>query len=132
MTPIISPWFFYLLSVSTGIKILFGVITLIFIGATVFKLIESDDYVPGSEVLKLTLKRVKGFFIAAVVFAILTILVPDDKTCVQMLIADNITYERLEVVGKTVEDIYGDILDFANKMVENKDVSKWYVLIWFF
>jgi hypothetical protein len=50
--------------------------------------------------------------------------VPDDKTCVQMLIADNITYERLEVVGKTVEDIYGDILDFANKMVENKDVSK--------
>jgi hypothetical protein len=124
MTPIISPWFFYLLSVSTGIKMLFGVITLIFIGATVFKLIESDDYVPGSEVLKLTLKRVKGFFIAAVVFAILTILVPDDKTCVQMLIADNITYERLEVVGKTVEDIYGDILDFANKMVENKDVSK--------
>ena len=124
MTPIISPWFFYLLSISTGIKILFGVITLIFIGATVFKLIESDDYVPGSEVLKLTLKRVKGFFIAAVVFAILTILVPDDKTCVQMLIADNITYERLEVVGKTVEDIYGDILDFANKIVENKDVSK--------
>ena len=124
MTPIISPWFFYLLSISTGIKILFGVITLIFIGATVFKLIESDDYVPGSEVLKLTLKRVKGFFIAAVVFAILTILVPDDKTCVQMLIADNITYERLEVVGKTVEDIYGDILDFANNLVENKDVSK--------
>ena len=124
MTPIISPWFFYLLSISTGIKMLFGVITLIFIGATVFKLIESDDYVPGSEVLKLTLKRVKGFFIAAIVFAILTILVPDDKTCVQMLIADNITYERLEVVGKTVEDIYGDILDFANNLVENKDVSK--------
>lgn len=124
MTPIISPWFFYLLSISTGIKILFGVIALIFIGASVFKLIESDDYVPGSEVLKLTLKRVKGFFIAAVVFAILTILVPDGKTCVQMLIADNITYERLEVVGKTVEDVYEDILDFANKMVENKDVSK--------
>lgn len=123
MTPIISPWFFYLLSVSTGIKILFGVVTLIFIGATVFKLIESDDYVPGSEVLKSAFKRAKEFFIAAIVFAILTILVPDDKTCVQMLIADNITYERLEVVGKTVEDIYGDILDFANNLVENKDVS---------
>jgi hypothetical protein len=124
MTPIISPWFFYLLSISTGIKILFGVITLIFIGATVVKLIDADSYMPDSEGLKSALKRAKEFFIIAIVFAILTILVPDDKTCVQMLIADNITYERLEVVGKTVEDIYGDILDFANKMVENKDVSK--------
>ena len=124
MTPIISPWFFYLLSISTGIKILFGVITLIFIGATVVKLIDADSYMPDSEGLKSALKRAKEFFIIAIVFAILTILVPDDKTCVQMLIADNITYERLEVVGKTVKDIYGDILDFANKMVENKDVSK--------
>ena len=124
MTPIISPWFFYLLSISTGIKILFGVITLIFIGATVVKLIDADSYVHESEGMKSAFKRAKEFFIAAIVFAILTILVPDDKTCVQMLIADNITYERLEVVGKTVEDIYGDILDFANNLVENKDVSK--------
>jgi hypothetical protein len=124
MTPIISPWFFYLLSISTGIKILFGVITLIFIGATVVKLMDADSYMPDSEGLKSALKRAKEFFIIAIVFAILTILVPDDKTCVQMLIADNITYERLEVVGKTVEDIYGDILDFANNLVENKDVSK--------
>lgn len=124
MTPIISPWFFYLLSISTGIKILFGCITAVFIGATVFKLIESDDYVPGSKGLESALKRVKEFFIATMVFAILTILVPNDKTCVQMLIADNITYERLEVVGETIEDIYRDILDFANNLVENKDVSK--------
>ena len=124
MTPIISPWFFYLLSISTGIKILFGVITLIFIGATVVKLIDADSYVHESESMKSAFKRAKEFFIAAIVFAILTILVPDDKTCVQMLIADNITYERLEVVGKTVEDIYGDILNFANNLVENKDVSK--------
>jgi hypothetical protein len=124
MTPIISPWFFYLLSISTGIKILFGVITLIFIGATVVKLIDADSYLHESESMKSAFKRAKEFFIVAIVFAILTILVPDDKTCVQMLIADNITYERLEVVGKTVEDIYGDILDFANNLVENKDVSK--------
>ena len=123
MTPIISPWFFYLLSISTGIKMLFGGITVVFIGASVFKLIDADSYMPESEGLKSTLKRAKEFFIIAIVFAILTILVPNDKTCVQMLIADNITYERLEVVGETVEDIYRDILDFANKVAENKDVS---------
>ena len=124
MTPIISPWFFYLLSVSTGIKMLLGGIAVVFIGAAVFKLIDADSYLHESEGMKSALKRVKEFFIAAIVFAILTILVPDGKTCVQMLIADNITYERLEVVGETVEDVYKDILDFANKMVENRDVSK--------
>lgn len=124
MTPIISPWFFYLLSISTGIKMLLGGITVVFIMASAFKLIDSDSYMPESEGLKNALKRAKEFFIIAIVFALLTILVPSDKTCIQMLIADNITYERLEVVGETVEDIYGDILDFANKMVENKDVSK--------
>ena len=123
MTPIISPWFFYLLSISTGIKMLLGGITVVFIGASVFKLIDADSYMPESEGLKSTLKRAKEFFIIAIVFAILTILVPNDKTCVQMLIADNITYERLEVVGETVEDIYRDILDFANKVAENKDVT---------
>ena len=57
--------------------------------------------------------------ILSIIFGLLLIFVPSQQTCIQMLIADNITYERLETVGSSVEDIYDDIITIAEKAVEN-------------
>ena len=57
--------------------------------------------------------------ILSIIFGLLLIFVPSQETCIQMLIADNITYERLETVGSSVEDIYDDIITIAEKAVEN-------------
>lgn len=57
--------------------------------------------------------------ILSIIFGLLLIFVPSQQTCIQMLIADNITYERLETVGSSVEDIYNDIIAIAEKVIEN-------------
>ena len=57
--------------------------------------------------------------ILSIIFGLLLIFVPSQQTCIQMLIADNITYERLEAVGSSVEDIYDDIITIAEKVIEN-------------
>ena len=57
--------------------------------------------------------------ILSIIFGLLLIFVPSQQTCIQMLIADNITYERLETVGSSVEDIYNDIITIAEKVIEN-------------
>ena len=41
--------------------------------------------------------------ILSIIFGLLLIFVPSQQTCIQMLIADNITYERLETAGSSIE-----------------------------
>ena len=56
---------------------------------------------------------------------LIILIVPSQNTLVQMLIAENITYERLEVVGETIEGVYEDILAITDKLVgTSEDVSK--------
>ena len=38
------------------------------------------------------------------------LLIPSKTTALQMLVAQNVTYERVDVVGETIVDIYNDIV----------------------
>lgn len=110
-TAVISPWFFYLLQIVDGLGVSFvlAASTMALYGAVrwfiTITITEGDgeDYQKGA-------KAGKKVLIAMVVFWFLSILVPTKTTCLEMLVAQNVTYERVEVVGQTVEDIYNDII----------------------
>ena len=73
---------------------------------------DEDDFNP---------KTAKKIFIGGLIFMFLAILTPSQQTCVQMLIADNVTYERLEVAGDTIEGIYQDILDLTETLMGDEE-----------
>lgn len=118
-TTVISPWFFYFINIVEGLDIAFFVFAIIglatggvLLAALVFEEIDEEDIKP---------KTAKKIFISGLIFIFLAILTPSQQTCVQMLIADNITYERLEVAGDTIEGIYQDILDLAGTLVGGEE-----------
>ena len=49
--------------------------------------------------------------ITAVVCAVLAVFCPTQKTLEKVLIAQNVTYERVEQAADTVTDVYNDIMD---------------------
>jgi hypothetical protein len=56
------------------------------------------------------MKRVKGFIIYMLVAMVMVAVIPGSQTITKMMIAQNVTYERVEVVGDTVETVYNDIM----------------------
>jgi hypothetical protein len=70
-----------------------------------------------SSLNELSLTVLKKCVILSVIFGLLLIFVPSQQVCIQMLIANNITYERLETAGSSIENIYNDIIAIAEKAV---------------
>lgn len=119
-TPIISPWFFYIIGLIEPLTTvsLFGLLGAVVIGAGTWYAVV-NNYSSEEEYKSMYNSIGKKCIILSIIFGLLLIFVPSQQTCVQMLIANNITYERLETVGSSVEDIYNDIIAIAEKVVEN-------------
>lgn len=119
-TPIISPWFFYFINILEELNtalwifasfgLVVGGVTLLLLTAN---LINEEDF--------MSFKTAKKIFIAGLIFMFLAIIIPSQQTCIQMLIADNITYEKLEAAGDTIENIYQDILDLTETLVGDEE-----------
>ena len=113
MTPIINPWVFYFISVADQLNTWSGIFgSLLFIAAVVaficaavskFCWEDDDEY----EVRK-TIGG-KSLKIAALLLAI-SIITPSETTITKMIVAQNVTYERVEDVTDTVETVYNDIM----------------------
>lgn len=113
MTPIISPWFFYLLQIVDGLGVSFIIAAstiAVYGGVKWFIIFIGGDGDTDAPSYKEGAKIGKKLLIAMAVFWFLSILVPTKTTCLEMLVAQNVTYERVEIVGQTVEDIYNDII----------------------
>ena len=124
MTPIISPWFFYFAAKVEIIHMFAWILLFAALIAGAASLFEActDDEKEYKEVLKKTFK--KPCIIVSIIMCLIILIVPSQNTLVQMLIAENITYERLEVVGETIEGVYEDILAITDKLVgTSEDVS---------
>lgn len=121
-TPIISPWFFYIIGLIEPLIMvsLFGFLGALIFGALVWYTVIDED--SNEEEYKNAYNSIgKKCIILSIIFGLLLIFVPSQQTCIQMLIADNITYERLETVGSSVEDICDDIIAIAEKAVETTE-----------
>ena len=114
MTPVINPWIFYIIPVCENIGILCWVLGSITAFATVFFCIgwsvEVDCWNRDEDKIKLYKRCAKKTFILAIVMMMVAILIPNEETVTKMLIAQNVTYERVDVVTDTVANVYNDIM----------------------
>lgn len=113
MTPVISPWVFYLMPVSS--KLLGISIALVCIGV-VGMLITLGVYVDDVYYMKEDDKKVyksigKKLLCLTLVFLFLVLIIPSGETITKMIVAQNVTYERVEAVSDTVTTVYNDIMD---------------------
>lgn len=99
MTPVINPWVFYLLGFVDPVKYT-ALLAVIFIGAGLFIRFFCEDE-----------KAPKRVFVIAGLLLTIALFMPNSKTVTKMVLAQNVTYERVEAVTDTVETVYNDIMD---------------------
>ena len=112
MTPVISPWVFYLMSVTGAVSVIsilaatFGGIAWAVVAALHAFCWEKGE--AGYEEMQKLRKNLARIFAVAL---ILSVIVPEEKTAVRMAVAQNVTYERVEAATDVVQTVYEDIMD---------------------
>lgn len=115
MNYIINPAWFYFMSVSDGLKItaiVTAIIALLSSGTCFFVKIFFEEDDDAQTLLNFT-KR--SFYVGAVCL-IISILVPDQKTITQMLLAKYATYDNAASVIQTVQNAADYIIESVGKL----------------
>lgn len=122
-TPIIDPWIFYKIHVIATLRNIMIAIS-IFGGMSILMslVIMSDTHDDKEFDSFKRVVKIAGIFL---IFGLLGVtLLPTKKTMYEMLIAKNVTYERLniskEAIAKFHDTIKKDVLDII-KQIENKN-----------
>ena len=113
MTPVINPWVFYLISITDKLGVvawvLFGVFGVFSVGFIISLAFEYSDFGESESFLSMK-KTTKVVTAIACVALILAVFIPGSDTITKMVVAQNVTYERVEVAGDIVQDVYEDII----------------------
>lgn len=122
MTYYINPIWFYLMSISTGMKMLLcalGVISLIIlVFAIPIWMVQRDvDITDLEENEKKIFKLFKNVIVASIISLFICILIPSKETCIEMMIASRVTHEN---VTATKEEIY-EIIDYVTDKLDTSD-----------
>lgn len=111
--PVINPWVFYAVYVADGIAVVAVIIAVIAgIAYAAVKVVSLFGYYSGEDdedYIKIK-KASKTLGTVALVAAILAIFVPGEKTITKMIVAQNVTYERVEAATDVVQTVYEDIM----------------------
>ena len=114
MTPVINPWVFYAISIADGFKtvtiILTAISVIIAISLAVMMGCEYD-WRGFNDKCKVYVKYIKLSIAVFAAFITLSIIIPSSNTITKMIIAQNVTYERVEVATDTVQTVYEDIME---------------------
>lgn len=111
MKPIISPWLIYFASRADAVGTLFLIVTIV---AFVICLMGFDN---------LTKNGFKLFISIGIISMILTVLTPTTETVYTMMVANEITPDNIQAIGKTGKDVVDYITDQIDKVV-NDDNEK--------
>lgn len=112
--PVINPWVFYAIYVADGIAFTASVVAVVVgIAYLVVKVMsirtlfehgdDDEDYIKIKNIAK-HIGRI------ALVAIILSTIVPSEKTITKMIVAQNVTYERVEAATDVVQTVYEDIM----------------------
>lgn len=115
MTPVVNPVWFYLMGLSTPVRGLFFTIAGVCLILAILYVATGED-----EEDKRKITKGKKFFILTIIFGLFVAFIPTEDTITKMLIAQNVTYERIEVATDTVENVYQDIMGLFDK-TDNDD-----------
>ena len=115
MTPVISPWVFYAISVVAVVKIIAVIFVIVFgaiaFAATVVAIANCLDYGEDDEDYLKWKSLTKWATLITSICLILAIFIPSEQTITKMIVAQNVTYERVEVVTDTAQTVYEDIMN---------------------
>ena len=114
--PIINPWLIYALDIVDGLKEFFIVLTIV---STVVLAIMACISLDDSDRMQNCGKRMKQLAISILVLFIAMTIIPSSTTITKMVIAKNVTYERVDTAKDVVEQVYNDILDVVKQDKEN-------------
>ena len=113
MTTIISPWVFYLMPVCENIGLVSLALAVIsglaLVGVFAAYYIDYD-YHNKDEISRFKF-WIKLLSVIVIITLLLVCLVPTEETITKMIIAQNVTYERVDVVSDTVANVYNDIMN---------------------
>ena len=109
MKPIISPWLIYFASRADALGTLFLIVAIV---AFAVCLIGFDD---------LTKNGFKLFISIGIISVILTVLTPTTETVYTMIVANEITPDSIQAIGKTGKDVVDYITDQIDKVVNEDD-----------
>lgn len=107
--PVVNPIWFYLMSVCGGLAILLGVMGFlaVMVGGIGCLVYHSENDARSVQLLK----KFKRLVVSGLVALGVDIFIPSQITIEKMIIAQNVTYERVEQAADTVTDVYNDIMD---------------------
>ncbi len=122
MTYYISPIWFYLIGVSTGLQILLLAIGIILmltsITVTLIWLADNGvDIVNMTDNEKKFIGIAKKIVITGIISISIGLLIPSKETCIEMMVASQITHEN---VSTTKEEIY-KIIDYITDKVNGEE-----------
>ncbi len=123
MTPVVPPWLFYLVYICGNLSFIFDVfsiIALIVCGITLVAniLFYADaSWDEGSARIAKIISKILLKVLAPVTIAliVLSCIVPNDEVITQMIVAQNVTYDRVDDAAGVVRDVYEDIMGLLNK-----------------
>ena len=116
MTYYINPIWFYLINLSTGIKIFIATLSipLLAVSTAIILFIileESDDITNLADNKKKTLKLCKKTIITGIILVFIGVLIPSKETCIEMMIASQVTHENVAARKKEIYEIVDYITD---------------------
>lgn len=117
MTPIINPWVFYLMDICWPISFFSGLIAIAaFIGWVITFVLSKIEQIDCGETLdyKILNKAAKSLLPVAIISIFISIATPSESALTKIIIAQNVTYERVEVASETVRDVYEDIISLVD------------------
>lgn len=112
MTPIISPWWFYLFDMVEKLGTISKIVAVILAaGGVVYFLIEGLFE-------QNKLKWNKLYVVMLIISTLLTIAVPSKETCYQMAAASLVTPNNLAIAGETATDIIDYIVESVDEVLD--------------
>jgi hypothetical protein len=119
MTPVISPWVFYWMPVidtMSGVAWVLLIVSVVLLVISFFIFcMELDCGDKDSDLCKFLLKAKNKLLVLIVAATIAGVFIPSEKTVIKMLIAQNVTYDRVEMATDTVASVYEDIMSLFEK-----------------
>ena len=120
MTYYINPIWFYLMNVGSSLRValfVVGALALVFAIATFLCLCDCCLITDMDEDEKKMAKVVKKLIVLGVIVVILGVLIPTKETCIEMMVASQVTHEN---VNATKEELY-DLIDYVTDKVKGED-----------
>lgn len=118
--PIINPWIFYFIDLSTHITVastFLAILSIILMVACCVIYNETYDQKTKDEANMYG----KNLGVAFIIFLVLSIFIPSRETCYKMLIASNITKENITTTGEAVYEVLDKAVEKIIRIQKGKN-----------